>query len=251
MGPGGGSGGGGHGHGPFGQFWPGAGPGGFGRPGWPGGFEGPDVWLVVPGMLAGLLAVLLVLAVLWRTGTAAALLAGARGRAVRPAPDRAWEAAVERHRALAEEFAAFECDPRSVLDLPALVDVRQPATARFVDAFAEAGALLTDRRPPEPYAQQFVAAVERACRAWEAARDAAHRRGTAAFGTAERELLDQLRTLLDVVESSGFDGERQAAFAQARNRFAELERRTGWRLPERAALAVEQRARIALAAADG
>ena len=247
MGPGGD----GHGHGPFGHFWPDGGPGGFGRlPHFPDGFDVPNLWLVVPGMLAGLLAVLLVLALLWRTGHAAAALAGAR-RSVRAAPDRAWEGAVERHRVLAREYAAFECDPRSVLDLPALVDVRQPATARFVDAFAEAGALLTDRRPPEPYAQQFVAAVERARRAWDAARDAARRRGTAGFGEDERELLDQLRTLLDVVETSAFDGERQAAFAQARNRFAELERRTGWRLPDRAAAAVEGSARAALVAADG
>jgi hypothetical protein len=248
MGPGGD----GPGHGgPADQFWHGpggpGGPGGFGHPpGWPGGFDGPGPWLILPATVIAFLAVVVLLTLLWRTGRAAGLLAGPRPRAL---PDRTWDVAVERHRALAAEYAAYECDPRSILDLPALADVRQPATARFVDAFAEASALLTDRRPPEPYARQFVEAVERAQQAWVAAREAARRRGGAAFGSPERALIDQLRTLLDVVDSSAFEAERRAAFAQARNRFAELERRTGWRLPEPAALAVEAGARPALAAA--
>jgi hypothetical protein len=247
MGPGdGGPGGGGPGGGPFGPFWHGHGPGGFDRPpGLPGGFPGPDPWLVLPATVVAFLAVLLLLTLLWRTGR----VLGARTRAA--VPDRSWDLAVERHRALAVEYAAYECDPRAVLDLPALADVRQPATARFVDAFAEASALLTDRRPPEPYARQFVEAGERAQRAWAAAREAARRRGGAAFGTAEHALVDQLRALLDVVDSSPFEAERRAAFTRARARFAELERRTGWRLPAPAALAVEEGARPALAAAEG
>jgi hypothetical protein len=227
-------------------MWPGHGPGGgFGRPaGWPGGFDGPDPWLILPATVVAFLGVLLLLTLLWRTGH----VLGTRTRAA--VPDRSWDVAVHTHRALAVEYAAYECDPRAVLDLPALADVRQPATARFVDAFAEASALLTDRRPPAPYARQFVEAVERAQRAWTAAGEAARRRGGAAFGTAERALIDQLRTLLDVVESSTFEAERRAAFTQARSRFAELERRTGWRLPAPAALAVEEGARPALTAAE-
>jgi hypothetical protein len=245
----------GHGHGPFDQFRHFGGPGGPGHHGWPGGpdaagFGPPDAWwLVLPAAVAGVVVVLVVVALLYRSDGMTLLLADRRGRAVGPAADGRWAAAVERHRVLARQYAAFECDPRSVLDLPALVDVRQPATARFVDAFAESCALLTDHRPPEPYAQHFVEAVDRAQRAWTAAREAARRRGTAEFGVDERALLEQLRTLLDVVDSSEFEAERRAAFEQARARFAELERRTGWRLPERAAAAVEHGARAALVAA--
>jgi hypothetical protein len=253
----------GHGHGPFGGgpfgHGPGHGPGPDGwfdgpgpRGGWDGGWaDGPGWWFpVVPGLLAALLATLLVLAVLWRTGRLAALTA--RRPAALPDPGAAaWTAAVDRYRQLAAEYAAFECDPRSVLDLPALVDVRRPATARFVDAFAEATALLTAQRPPAPHDGQFVAAVERAERAWTAAVDAARRQGTADFTADERALLDQLRTLLDVVESSTFEAERRAAFEQARSRFADLERRTGWRLPRLAARAVEDGARGALSPARG
>jgi BMFP domain-containing protein YqiC len=248
----------GDGHGPGGpldQFNHLGGPGGFGRHGfgWPGGPEGmggPDWFLMVPGAVLGLLVLLAVVGLLYRSSQTALLLASTRGRSVRAGADRTWEDAVERHRALALEYARFECDPRSVLDLPALVDVRQPATARFVDAFAEACALLTDERPPKAYAQRFVEAVERAERAWAAAREAARRRGAAEFGADERALLDQLRTLLDVVDSSEFEAERRTAFEQARSRFAELERRTGWRLPARAAAAVEDRVRGALVAAE-
>lgn len=245
----------GHGHGPFGWFGPTDGPPGVGRHGWPGGgpdagwFGPPDGWLVLPAAVLGLLAVIALVGLLYRSGRVTPPLAGRRSAAL--GPGSRWDTAVERHGALARQYAAFECDPRSVLDLPALVDVRQPATARFVDAFAESCALLTAERPPEPYAQQFVDAVERAEHAWAAARDAARRRGSAGFDAAERALLDQLRTLLDVVGSSEFDAERRAAFEQARSRFAELERRTGWRLPERAALAVEAGARPALVVGEG
>ena len=222
------------------------GPGGPGGPGWrdgPGWFDGPGWWPVLPMLLATVLAALVVLAVSWRTGR----LDRARPEAV-SGPTPAWDDAVRRYRALAVEYAAFECDPHSVLDLPALVDVRQPATARFVDAFAEATALLTDERPRGAYAQEFVAAVERAERAWTAAVDTARRRGASGFSAEERALVDQVRALLRVVASSAFEAERRAAFEQARSRFAELEKRTGWRLPAPAAVAIEDRVRGALVA---
>src|SRR3954465_6540336 len=110
MGPGGD----GPGHGgPFGQMWPGHGPGGgFGRPmGWPGGFDGPDPWLILPATVIAFLGVLLLLTLLWHPGRGL----GAPPRAA--VPDRSWDVAVERHRALAVEYAAYECDPRAVLDL--------------------------------------------------------------------------------------------------------------------------------------
>jgi hypothetical protein len=230
----------------FGPHGPWFGPGGFRGPRGDGPwYDGPGWWPVVPMALTALTALVLtalVLALLWRSGR----LPGRRPRAV-AAAGTDWPGAVRRHRELAAEYAAFECDPRAVLDLPALVDVRQPATARFVEAFAEATALLTDARPTEPYARRFAAAVERAERAWAAAVETARRRGTAGFSADERALLDQVRTLLDVVASSDFEAERRAAFEQARNRFAELEKRTGWRLPAPAAAAVEDGVRPALA----
>ena len=84
-----------------------------------------------------------------------------------------WRAAVARHRDVAVAYAAYECDPLAVLRRPALADVRVPATARFVDAFAEAGGLLTDRYPGRERAAAFLRSVERAEGAWTTAVDVA------------------------------------------------------------------------------
>jgi hypothetical protein len=169
-----------------------------------------------------------------------------------PDPWRArWDDAVERHRATAQAFSEFECDLRAVLRLPALADVEQPATARFVDAFAEANALRTEQFPGPECAQRFVTAVEHAEQGWAAAVEAAERKRDTRFAPGERRLIAQVETLLEVAASSQYESERRTAYQQAQRRLAELERRTGWRLPRPAALALEQRARSLLTRAAG
>ncbi len=162
-----------------------------------------------------------------------------------------WDEARRRYAATARAYAEFECDVRAVLRLPALADVAQPATARFVDAFAEAVALHTERYPGPEYAQRFIAAAERAERAWEAAVDAAERTRHARFAPGERRLLEQVGTLLDLALSSPFEAERRTAYQRALRRLAELERRTGWRLPRPAALELEHKGRAILLPATG
>jgi len=208
---------------------------------------GMDWWPVA----GSLLMTALVLALLWSGGLALLMSQAARG----PRVDRErvdwrgrWQKAVERHQAVAEAFARFECDAHAVLATPALADVRQPATARFVDAFAEAVALATERYPARAFARRFIEAVEREERAWAAAVGAAERSRDARFSPDERDLLEQARRLLDVVGSSEYEQERHTALRQALRKLRDLERRTGWQLPSPAALALEQRARGALAA---
>ena len=82
-----------------------------------------------------------------------------------------WDAAVARHAETAQAYTALECDPVAVLHRPALADVTEPATSRLVDAFAEATALATDAYPGAEAGERFVAAAERADRAWQAAVD--------------------------------------------------------------------------------
>jgi hypothetical protein len=167
-----------------------------------------------------------------------------------PNPWRArWDDAVERHRATAQAFGEFECDLRALLRLPALADVQQPVTARFVDAFAEANALRTEQFPGPEYAQRFVEAVEHAEQGWAAAVEAAERKRDIQFAPGERRLISQVETLLEVAASSQYESERRTAYQQAQRRLAELERRTGWRLPRPAAVALEHRARGVLVAA--
>ncbi|MFC4943644.1 hypothetical protein [Pseudonocardia sp. GCM10023141] len=171
-------------HGP-GPDWRGPGPGGPGGPGWhegPGGpgwhggpaaawFGGPGWWPALPGLLV---ALLLVAVLVHATGVDRRLREWARTALLqRGDGHRAWHDAVERHGRTAQAFAAFECDRMAVLARPALADVSRPATARFVDSFAEVSALLTERYPGAEPADRFVVAVERCRRAWDAAVEAA------------------------------------------------------------------------------
>ncbi len=207
-----------------------------------------DGWvLMLPGVfVAAVLATALAL-----NGPGEALYLWVRAR-LAPDPWRGrWDEAVTRHRSTAQAFTEFECDLDALLRLPALADVAQPATARFVDAFAEANALRTDGFPGPGYARRFVEAVEHAEQAWAAAVEAAERKRDCRFDPAERRLLARVRTLLEVAASSTYESERRTAYQQAQRRLAELERRSGWRLPRPAATALEHRARPMLAAAGG
>jgi len=166
----------------------------------------------------------------------------------RPASDwRAeWRAARRRFDTLRGEYAAYECDPLAVLQLPALADVTVPATERFVDAFAEAQALDTDQLPPAEHAASFRRAVDRACRAWQAARDAAERIRLAGLSTEERASVRRVIKLLTVAKDSGNDAERLAAYAKARAELAKLERAGRIHLPRQAVAALEASARAGL-----
>jgi hypothetical protein len=205
-----------------------------------------DWWPAV----GSLLMVLTIVAGLWMAGygvlLAQTLLSGRRQERADMRP--LWTDAVRRHRAVAQAFAGFECDAGAVLATPALADVRQPPTARFIDAFAEAGALATEHYPSAEFAGRFVEAVEREERAWAAAVAAAERSRDARFTPDERAVLEQARRLLEVVAASPFEHERHTALRKAMRKLHDLESRTGWRLPAPATLALEERARGAIAA---
>ena len=205
-----------------------------------------DGWvLMLPGVfVAAVLATALAL-----NGPGEALWIWLRAQ-LAPDPWRErWDDAVARHRATAQAYAEFECDLQALLRLPALADVEQPATAQFVDAFAEANALRTEQFPGPGYAHRFVGAVEHAEQAWAAAVDAAEHKRDARFTASERRLISQVQTLLEVAASSQYESERRTAYQQAQRRLAELARRTGWRLPRRAAEELDYRARGMLEAA--
>jgi hypothetical protein len=170
---------------------------------------------------------------------------GAPPAAVAAVPgDDGWTAARDRMRVLRSEFGAFECDPLMVLRLPALADVTVPSTARFVDAFAEAQALATDTAPPGPHAAGFVAAVDRAERAWVAAREAAVRIRDSNLSPVERAVVERVIKLLTVARKSDSDAERRVAYVKARSELARLG--TALRLPPGAQAAIDEAARGAL-----
>jgi hypothetical protein len=187
-----------------------------------------------------------------------AFLVGRRPRRPNPLPpapkpprqttlSHRWQSARTTHERTSREYAAFECDALAVLRLPDLVDTSVPATARFVEAFAEACALATDRKPPDEHAEQFIAAAEAAERAWQAARSAAERMRRSRFDPAEREALDRAVKLLMMAQESEHAGERRAAYDKAREQLAVLERRTGWTMPTPAVAELERRVQGELA----
>ncbi len=161
--------------------------------------------------------------------------------AARPAarPDLVWARARDRFHALRGEYAAFECDPMRVLRLPALSDVTVPSTGRFVEAFAEAQALETDAFQPGPHGAAFVAAVDRAERAWRAAREAAERIRLSGLTPAERGTVERVIKLLTTARDSDSDAERLAAYARARVELDKLDRAGVIHLPRTARAALD------------
>jgi hypothetical protein len=208
-------------------------------------WNGLELWWLWPTVPALLLVVLLLWVVVRHIGVAD-FVDGAHPRLAAGSRVR-WRAAVTRHREIAMAFAAYECDPQEVLRRPALADVRQPFTARFVDAFAEACALATDGYPGRAVADAFAVAADRAAHAWTAATEAAERLRAVRFAPGERALLEQVAALLALARQSPHDGERVAAYGRAAERLAELERLCGWVLPQRASAALRKEARAALA----
>lgn len=163
-----------------------------------------------------------------------------------PRPDKVWAGARQRFHALRAEYAAFECNTMEVLRLPALADVTVPSTARFIDAFAEAQALETDAFPQDPHAGQFVAAADKAERAWRAARDAADRIRLSNLTPAERSTVERVIKLLTTARDSDSDPERLAAYAKARSELAKLDRAGVIHLPTPAQAALDTAAQGAL-----
>ncbi|MGB6162741.1 MAG: hypothetical protein WBF75_09245 [Pseudonocardiaceae bacterium] len=178
-------------------------------------------------------------------GMAGARMAPPLARAA-PGPD--WQATQARFAQLRTEYGQFECDPLAVLRLPALTDVTVPSTGRFVEAFAQAQALDTDTEPPLAHRVQFATAVDQACRAWQAARDAAQRIQLAGIPAQERATVARAIKLLTVARDSTHDAERTAAYAKARAELAKLDRSGTLRLPPAAAAALDAAARSQLPA---
>jgi len=142
-----------------------------------------------------------------------------------------WPAARSGFAELCQTYAAYECDPLAVLRLPALADVSVPSTARFVEAFAEAQALDTDAPPPPRHRDQYVAAVDRARRAWTAAREAAERIQASHLPEKERATIERVVRLLTTARDSDNDAERLVAYAKAQNELIRLEKIGHFRLP--------------------
>jgi hypothetical protein len=163
--------------------------------------------------------------------------------AARARPDLVWTRARDRFHQLRTEYAAFECDAMQILRLPALADVSVASTARFVDAFAEAQALESDRFPGPDHATEFVRAVDRAERAWRAARDAAERIRLSGLEPGERAAVERIIKLLTTARDSDSEPERYAAYTRARSELMKLDKAGVLHVPLPAQSALDDAAR--------
>jgi hypothetical protein len=148
------------------------------------------------------------------------------------AAEQAWRRARAEFQRLRAEFAAHEADPLAVLRRPALSDTTVAATARFVDAFAEAQALDTDGYPGEPHAVTHVRAV-----------DAADRIRLAGLDPGERRTVERVVKLLTTARDSDSEPERLAAYGRARVELDRLERSGRVHLPRPARARLDAAAR--------
>jgi hypothetical protein len=139
------------------------------------------------------------------------------------APESVWRAARERFTGVRAEYARLECDPLEVLRLPALTDVSVPSTARFIDAFAAAQALLTDHYPGPRTGDAFADAADAARRAWRAAVGVAERIRLQNIDPAERSAVERVVKLLTTARDSDNEAERHLAYARARAELGRLD----------------------------
>lgn len=160
--------------------------------------------------------------------------------------EQAWSHAKADFDRIRAEYTAHECDPMAVLRRPALSDVSVASTARFVDAFAEAQALDTETYPGSPHDAGFVAAAERAVRAWQAAQDAADRIRLSGLTPEERSSVERVLKLLTTARDSDSEPERLAAYARARSELDRLDRAGVVHLPRTARAAIDEAGRGAL-----
>jgi hypothetical protein len=163
-----------------------------------------------------------------------------------PDPAEAWAAGRHRFRHLQGEYAAYECDPLRVLRMPALADASVASTARFVDAFAEAQGLDTDRYPGPAHGERYLAAVNLAESTWQAAQDAAERIRLSGLTPAERAAVERIIKLLTTARDSDSEPERLVAYAMAQSELAKLDRAGAVRIPRVAMAALNGAARPAL-----
>lgn len=152
-----------------------------------------------------------------------------------------WTKARKRFLEMSEEYASYECDPYELARLPALADVTFDTTATFIEAFYHANQLLTATKPGDPKdASRFVAAAERAVRAWEAAKEAAELVLDTRLDDDEKVMLRRIRRSLKLADNAADPDERAHALDTAARLMCQMaDRAEGsgrWRLPQKARL---------------
>lgn len=196
-------------------------------------------WLwVTLGIIAGLVLLSLLIWIIVTAGAkarrgiretrekAAAELAAAQRRAA------TWKTFHDRHNELLRKYLHSETDWDSLFFTPALTDPSVPQTYAMLRAMRAAntlrdtaGELPADLGPDIDLTRlPYPRAVEEFALAWDAAERYARRIGQKGIPAAERKLIKQIRTFLDMAENSAASqNERNLAYRRAQSLIESLE----------------------------
>lgn len=220
---------------------------------------GDLTWLLtVLGIVAALILVVALVALITHvTGRArrsirASRTQAATERATRDRLTAAWRGFHDRHDELLRKILHSETDWDSLFFLPALTDPNVPATYAMLRAMRSAGALrdtagdmpdgLTDES--DLTGLPYPKAVLDFSLAWDAADRNARRLGQKGVPAAERKLIKQIRTLLDIAENSAASQtERNLSYRRALKLIQSLE---SVHVPPQAVAQLEERQQLAI-----
>lgn len=216
--------------------------------------------LVVLGIIGALiLAAVLIWILIAATGRARRSIRAARKeaeveRAGRERIATAWQVFHDRHNELLRKIVHSETDWDSLFFLPALTDPNVPQTYAMLRAMRAAGTQrdTAGELPADlpldvdlttlPYPK----AVESFAVAWDAAERNARRLGQKGVPHAERKLIKEIRTLLDMAENAAASStERSLAYRRAQKLIESLET---VHVPEKAIAQLEERQQLMITA---
>lgn len=215
------------------------------------------LWITFAVIVAAILAVLLVWLIIHlstraRRGIRAAREQAEALRALQESRAATWQSYHDRHNELLRKILHAETDWDTLFFMPALSDSSVPQTLTMLRAMRTANTLrdTAGKMPPnlddgdDLTKLPFPRAVEDFALAWEAAERHARKVGQKNVPLAERRLIKQIRTLLDMAENSAAsETERNLAYKRAQALIGDLE---SIHIPAKAMEQLEERKLLAL-----
>lgn len=214
------------------------------------------LWITLGIILATILTVLLVWLIIHLSTRARRGLRAAREqaealRALQESRAATWQSYHDRHNELLRKILHAETDWDTLFFMPALSDSSVPQTLAMLRAMRTAntlrdtaGKMPTNLDDDDLTKIPFPRAVEDFALAWEAAERHARKVGQKNVPLAERRLIKQIRTLLDMAENSAAsETERNLAYKRAQALIGDLD---SIHIPAKAMEQLEERKLLAL-----
>lgn len=220
-------------------------------------------WLLVAGGVVALLllaALFIWVVIIVTTRTRRSLRSSreeaAAKRAARDRVANAWQSFHNQHDELLRKILHAETDWDALFFTPALTDPNVPTTYAMLRAMRDANTLRDvspaplDADPTVDLTQlPYPAAVARFATAWDAAEHYARKVGQKNIPHAERKIIRQIRTLLDIAENTAASQtERDLAYRRVQGLLEQIQ---SIQIPEKAFARLEQQQRLMITTGNG